>query len=272
MNQRVLDGVVRRVLAARDPMPLYVLPPTIAACIDHTLLKAEATGEQVRALAAEARGLGMAAVCVNSSWVPVAAEVLQGSPVRVAAVVGFPLGAGSTRAKAAETRIAVGDGATEIDMVISLGAVKAADWKAVGRDIREVVKAARGAAVKAILETAALTPQEIIRAAAVAKAAGVAFVKTSTGFHPAGGANEEAVGLMRRTVGSEIGVKASGGIRSADAALSMLAAGANRLGTSSGVVIVEALADDTRDLAELVRAAAGSRHVEAGELRVGSSR
>lgn len=218
-------------------------PERLAAAIDHTLLRPEATAADIRALAAEARAHGFAAACVNSAWVPLAAELLAGSGVRVAAVAGFPLGAMATAAKAAETRIAVAAGAAEIDMVISLGHAKAGDWRAVEDDIRAVVEAAGGAGVKAILETAALTPDETVRACESAKAAGAAFVKTSTGFHPAGGATVEAVRLMRATVGPAMGVKASGGIRTLAVALAMLEAGANRLGTSSGVALVGAAAE-----------------------------
>lgn len=218
-------------------------PGRLAAAIDHTLLRPEATAADIRALAAEARAHRFAAACVNSVWVPLVADLLAGSGVRVAAVAGFPLGAMATAAKAAETRIAVAAGATEIDMVISLGHAKAGQWEAVEDDIRAVVEAAGGAAVKAILETAALTPEETVRACEAARAAGAAFVKTSTGFHPAGGATVEAVRLMRATVGPAMGVKASGGIRTLAAALAMLEAGANRLGTSSGVALVGAAAE-----------------------------
>lgn len=210
----------------------------LAQFIDHTLLKAEATAAQIDALGAEGVRFGVKAVCVNGCWVARAAEVVAGSGVLVAAVVGFPLGAMATAAKAMETRLVVGDGAGEVDMVMALGEAKAGEWERVRDDIRVVVDAAGSARVKVILETAALDPVEIAAASLAARAAGAAFVKTSTGFHPAGGATREAVALMRRAVGGEMGVKASGGIRTAEAAIEMLLAGANRIGTSSTAAIV----------------------------------
>jgi deoxyribose-phosphate aldolase len=217
------------------------LPPWLAAeagarglgrFIDHTLLKPEATRDQILALCEEGRRYGVRAVCVNGAWAELCAERLAGSEVALAVVAGFPLGAMATAAKAQETRLAVSAGATEVDMVIALGAAKAGQWRAVEEDVRCVVEAAGPALVKAILETAALEPAEIMAAAEAAVRAGAGFVKTSTGFHPAGGATVEAVALLRRTVGPAVGVKASGGVRTAEAAVAMLRAGANRIGTS----------------------------------------
>lgn len=226
----------------------------IGRYIDHTLLKPEATETQIAALCADGRRLGVKAVCVNGGWTRRAAAELAGSPVLVATVVGFPLGAMAGEAKASETRLAVAEGAAEIDMVIQLGRAKAGDWAGVERDIRHVVQAAGQAAVKVILETAALEPSEIEAACRAAMSAGAAFVKTSTGFHPAGGATAEAVALMRRTVGPSFGVKASGGIRTAAAAAAMLAAGANRIGTSGTAGMAAWLGDQAPPLAELLGA------------------
>lgn len=213
----------------------------LARTIDHTWLKPDATATQIEALCREAIRYGFHAVCVNSYWVPLAAERLRGSGVKVAAVVGFPLGAGLTAAKAAEAREAVKAGASELDMVLNVGALKSGRPDDVRRDIRAVVEAADGALVKVILETGLLTGEEKVAACRLAVEAGAHFVKTSTGFGP-GGATVEDVALLRRTVGPRVGVKASGGIRDAEAARRMLAAGASRLGTSSGVAIVTARA------------------------------
>lgn len=214
----------------------------LAAFIDHTLLKPDATETMVRRLCAEARQYGFAAVCVNPNYVKLAAEELKGSPVRVATVVGFPLGATFTEVKVRETALAVAAGAAEIDMVIDLGALKDGRLRRVEEDVAAVVReaAAGGATVKAILETALLTEEEKVTAARLAVAAGAAFVKTSTGFGP-GGATVEDVRLLKQTVGDKAGVKASGGIRTAEAALAMVAAGASRIGTSAGVAIMEGL-------------------------------
>lgn len=213
----------------------------VADFIDHTLLKAEATRDQIEKLCAEAEQHRFAAVCVNGCWVALCAGRLRGTGVKVAAVAGFPLGATTSAAKVFETRQLVGDGADEIDMVAAIGHIKAGEWAYVEDDIRAVVEAARGRPVKVILETAALEPMEVIKASAIAKEAGARFVKTSTGFHPAGGATAEAVALMRLTVGDALGVKAAGGIRDCATALRMIRAGANRLGTSSGVALVDCL-------------------------------
>ena len=205
--------------------------------IDHTLLKADATPAQIEKLCAEALTYHFASVCVNSCYVPLCAQRLKGSDVAVCCVVGFPLGAMLTEAKAAETRLAVAAGAQEVDMVINVGKAKAGDWAYVEADIRAVVEAAGAAHVKVILECCLLTDEEKQRACACAKAAGAAFVKTSTGFS-SGGATVQDVALMRRAVGPNMGVKAAGGIRTRQDALAMLEAGANRLGASAGIAIV----------------------------------
>lgn len=205
--------------------------------IDHTLLKPEATAGDIRRVCAEAREHGFASVCVNGSHVALAAELLRGSKVKPIAVVGFPLGAGASRAKAFEASDAVAHGAQEIDMVLNIGALKAGDTALVDSDIRSVVVAVEPVPVKVILETGLLADDEKVTACELAKAAGAAFVKTSTGFGP-GGATEHDIRLMRKTVGDAMGVKASGGVRSRDDAERMIAAGASRLGTSGGVAIV----------------------------------
>jgi deoxyribose-phosphate aldolase len=205
----------------------------IGRLIDYTLLRPEATATEIDRLCEEGRAAGVIAVCVNGRWVDRCAGVLRGSGIRVASVVGFPLGAGSARAKAAEAAVAVADGATELDMVMPVGVAKAGDWVAVAEDVAAVVAAAAGVPVKVILETALLTAPEITAACRASEQGGAAFVKTSTGFHPAGGATVEAVRSMRAAVGPHFGVKASGGIRTSEAALAMIAAGANRIGASS---------------------------------------
>jgi deoxyribose-phosphate aldolase len=210
----------------------------LASLIDHTLLKAEATREEIETLCREALQFCFASVCVNPSWVPLCAERLRGSGVKVCTVIGFPLGTHLPDVKAYETRRAVEQGAEEVDMVINVGALKSKDYALVEQDIRSVVQSAgRGAVVKVILETAMLTRDEKVMGATLAKAAGADFVKTSTGFGP-GGATVEDVQLLRETVGPEIGVKASGGVRTREDAEAMVAAGATRLGASAGVKIV----------------------------------
>jgi deoxyribose-phosphate aldolase len=213
----------------------------IAEFIDHTLLKAEATRADIDQLCSEALEHEFAAVCVNPVWVPHCAARLQGSRVGVATVVGFPLGANQSEIKAAETSLAVGQGATEIDMVAAIGHIKGGDWNHVADDIGAVVRAAAGRLVKVIIESAHLTPVEIIKASALAREAGAHYVKTSTGFHAAGGATAEAVALMRLVVGDSMGVKASGGVRDCATALRMIANGATRIGTSSGVGMAQCL-------------------------------
>ncbi|MFZ5445033.1 MAG: deoxyribose-phosphate aldolase [Myxococcota bacterium] len=209
----------------------------IAPYIDHTLLKPDATHDEVIKLCEEAKKYGFATVCVNSINVGTAARVLKGSNVLPIAVVGFPLGAGIPSAKAFETREAVRCGAREIDTVINIGALKSRDYALVQKDIEVVVNAAKPYPVKVILETSQLNNEEKIIACALSKAAGAAFVKTSTGF-AGGGATPEDVALMRRIVGEDVGVKASGGVRSTEDALKMISAGANRIGASASVAIV----------------------------------
>ncbi|MHB2018212.1 MAG: deoxyribose-phosphate aldolase [Candidatus Xenobia bacterium] len=210
----------------------------MAEMIDHTLLKADATREQVIELCEEARKHSFASVCINPTYVSLAAERLKGSPVKVCTVIGFPLGATTTVVKAMETRDAIANGAQEIDMVINVGALKAKNYDLVQRDIEAVVQAARGALVKVILETALLNDEEKVRASELSRDAGADFVKTSTGFGP-GGATDHDVALMRQTVGQFMGVKASGGIRDWPTAQKMVAAGATRIGASASVAIVK---------------------------------
>ncbi|MDO4566939.1 MAG: deoxyribose-phosphate aldolase [Oscillospiraceae bacterium] len=214
--------------------------PELAKYIDHTILKPEATEKDVKRLCAEAREYGFASVCVNPCYAKLVSKELAGSEVKTCCVIGFPLGASSTRVKALEAKDAIKNGAAEIDMVINIGAARAGRWAAVRRDIASVVRAAKGrAAVKVIIETCLLNDREKVKACLAAKEAGADFVKTSTGFS-SGGATAADVRLMRETVGEELGVKASGGIRSAEKAKEMLEAGASRLGTSSGLEIIGA--------------------------------
>ncbi len=211
----------------------------MAGMIDHTLLKADATAADVKKLCEEARKYCFASVCVNSTNVGKARAYLEGSGVMVCAVVGFPLGAMTPTAKAYEAREAVRAGASEIDMVINIGAVKSRDYTLVEDDIRKVVQAARPAKVKVILETGALDQEEKIIGITLSKIAGAAFVKTSTGFGP-GGATVEDIALMRKLVGNDMGVKASGGVRTAEDAERMKLAGASRIGASASVAIIGA--------------------------------
>lgn len=212
---------------------------TIAAMIDHTLLKPEATPAQIEKLCAEAAEYHFASVCVNPVYIPLAARLLKGTGVKVCCVVGFPLGAIAPEQKAAEAASCAAMGAEELDMVIHVGAAKAGDWALVRRDIEGVVKAAAGHTVKVIIETCLLTDEEKVKACEAAKAAGAHFVKTSTGFST-GGATTHDIALMRKTVGPEMGVKASGGIRDYETAMAMIEAGANRIGASAGIAIVAA--------------------------------
>ncbi len=211
----------------------------LAQYIDHTLLKADATPDQILNLCNEAKTYHFASVCVNSCWVRFCAELLRGTYVKICTVVGFPLGAMIPEAKAYEAECAVENGASEIDMVINIGALKARDLRLVAKDIHAVVEVAHehGAIVKVIIETCLLTDEEKIIACLLAKTAGADFVKTSTGFST-GGAMEADVALMRRVVGDELGVKASAGIRTKQDAEKMIAAGASRIGTSAGVKII----------------------------------
>ncbi len=212
----------------------------MASYVDHTLLRADATHGDIDRLCAEAIHHHFAAVCVNGMWVGRCVSRLRGSDVKIAAVVGFPLGATPPAVKAFEASRLVEAGADELDMVAPIGAIKDGAWDYVEDDITAVMAAASGRPVKVILETAALQPEEIIKGSVLAREAGAQFVKTSTGFHPAGGATLDAVRLLRSVVGEAMGVKASGGIRDRAGAQQMIDAGANRLGTSSGVSIMEA--------------------------------
>jgi deoxyribose-phosphate aldolase len=211
----------------------------IAKMIDHTLLKADTTKAQIVKLCEEAKQYGFASVCVNPTWVATAAELLKGTDVKVCTVIGFPLGANTPETKAFETKNAIENGAAEVDTVINIGALKDGNDELVERDIRAVVEAAKGKAlVKVIIEACLLTEEEKVRACQLAVKAGADYVKTSTGFST-GGATVEDVALMRKTVGPSIGVKASGGVRDMQSATAMIQAGATRIGTSSGVAIVE---------------------------------
>ncbi|MFN0250433.1 MAG: deoxyribose-phosphate aldolase [Kofleriaceae bacterium] len=218
------------------------VPTDLAKMIDHTLLKPDATRDEVVKLCEEARKHRFASVCVNTTWVPLAKSLLSGTDVMVCAVVGFPLGAMLPTAKAYEARDAVRQGAKEIDMVINLGALKSRDYETVFEDICRVVKAAAPAGVKVILETGMIDQEQKIIGCTLSKLAGAAFVKTSTGFAK-GGATVEDIQLMRRIVGSDVGVKASGGVRTAEDAVKMAQAGANRIGASASVAIVTGTAD-----------------------------
>jgi deoxyribose-phosphate aldolase len=226
-----------RAAEAATPARDGAAPVELARMIDHTLLRPDATHDDIVALCDEARQHHFASVCVNGHWVPLCAARLAGSDVMVCTVVGFPLGAASAAAKALEAREAVRHGAAEVDMVLNVGALKSRDYQTVFDDIAGVVDASAPAKVKVILETSALGRDEKVIACCLAKAAGAAFVKTSTGFGK-GGATADDVALMRAVVGPELGVKASGGVRTAADAAAMIAAGADRLGTSAGVAIV----------------------------------
>ena len=259
MNAYVADYSTRfqrageAVAAALGPAPDGVDVPaalrtadTLAGRIDHTLLKADATLTAIETLCGEAREHGFASVCVNSRWVPTAAEQLAGSGVMVCTVVGFPLGAMTRLAKAEEARIAVAEGADEVDMVLDIGGLLSGDLAAVYDDMLGVVAAARPAPVKVILETGMLNDEQKAVACLIALRSGAAYVKTSTGFG-GGGANAHDIALMRAMVGDTLGVKASGGVRSRKDATAMLKAGADRIGASSSVALVggtEAAAGD----------------------------
>jgi deoxyribose-phosphate aldolase len=215
------------------------VPRDLARYIDHTLLKPEATQADIDRLCAEAAEYGFAAVCVNPTWVRRCSANLRGTPVTVASVVGFPLGASTPEIKAMETRRALRDGAREIDMVINVGALKSGDFDLVGADIAKVAEACHevGALCKVIIEAGLLTDEEKVIASWLARKAKADYVKTSTGFG-AGGATVHDVALMRETVGPEMGVKASGGVRTVEDVEEMIAAGATRIGASAGVQIV----------------------------------
>ncbi len=237
------EPAVKKVVAAgadriEKGLDAPVPAPELARFIDHTLLKPNATVAEITKLCEEARQYQFASVCVNPGHVALAAKLLQGSPVKVCTVVGFPLGATSTFTKVMETRDCIANGATEIDMVMNVGALKSKDYELVKNDIARVVEAAGGLCVKVILETSLLTEEEKIKACELSKLAGADFVKTSTGFST-GGATAEDIALMRRVVGPTMGVKASGGIRDTQTAQKMIAAGATRIGASASVAIVK---------------------------------
>jgi deoxyribose-phosphate aldolase len=241
--QMCVDRVGQVIAAGADRISagLGAIPPSrgIGAMIDHTLLKPEATADQVAQLCYEARKYGFASVCVNPTHVQLCAQLLRGSPVKVCTVVGFPLGATPPEVKAFETQQAIDEGAGEIDMVINIGAIKSKDYEHATRDVRAVVRAAhaKGAIVKVIIEAALLSDEEKIAACLICKEVGADFVKTSTGFGP-GGATVADVALMRKVVGPGMGVKAAGGIRNLADAQKMVDAGANRIGASAGIKIV----------------------------------
>lgn len=251
--------VVAKPIGSVSPAPLRrPVTARMADYVDHTLLKAEATRSEIEHLCDEAAEHGFAAVCVNGSWISLCRQRLAGTSVKIATVVGFPLGATTSETKAAEARQLVELGADELDMVAPIGHILEGDWDYVEDDIRAVVDASKARTVKVILESATLEPLQIVKASAIAMEAGAHFVKTSTGFHPAGGATAEAVALMRLTVGDALGVKAAGGIRDCATALRMIAAGANRIGTSSGVRFVDCLGAGPLPLSDLL--AAPDRH------------
>ncbi|WP_413362799.1 deoxyribose-phosphate aldolase [Lysinibacillus sp. 3P01SB] len=211
-----------------------------AAMIDHTLLKADTTRPQIEKLCEEAKKYVFASVCVNPTWVKYSAELLAGTEVKVCTVIGFPLGASTSAVKAFETKDAIANGAGEIDMVINIGALKNGEFDVVRDDIKAVVEAANGTLVKVIIETCLLTEEEKVKACQLSVEAGADFVKTSTGFST-GGATAEDIALMRKTVGPDLGVKASGGVRNLEDMKKMIENGATRIGASSGVAIMEGL-------------------------------
>jgi len=217
---------------------MIIMIKNIAKYIDHTILKPDATTEQVKKICIEAKEYGFASVCVNPTHVQLVASELQGSDVKTCVVVGFPLGANASQTKAYEAKNVVSLGAQEVDMVINVGAAKEGNWDLVQSDIKSVVAAAAGTLVKVIIETCLLTDEEKVKACEAAVVAGADFVKTSTGFST-GGATTEDIALMRKTVGPDIGVKASGGVRDYATAEAMINAGATRIGASAGIAIVE---------------------------------
>lgn len=232
--------------AERIASTVGVIPEdlNLAKKIDHTLLKPDATPDQIAQLCFEARKYGFASVCVNPAWIKLCADLLKGTNVKVCSVVGFPLGATPPEVKVFETQQVIKDGATEIDMVINIGALKAGDTELVARDIRGIVETAHrhGAIVKVIIEVALLTDEEKVIASLLSKEAGADFVKTSTGF-ASSGATVRDVELMRRAVGPDMGVKAAGGVRTREDAENMVKAGATRLGASAGVKIVQTVSE-----------------------------
>jgi len=215
------------------------LSENLAKYIDHTLLKPDTTQEQIGLLLKEAKEYEFASVCVNPYWVSYSADFLKEANVKVCTVIGFPLGATTTDTKVYETKQAIENGATEVDMVINIGELKSGNVDNVHQDIIAVVKAAEGKALtKVIIETSLLTDEEKVKACELAKSAGADFVKTSTGFS-GGGATEADIKLMRKTVGPQMGIKASGGVRTRQDALSMIEAGATRIGASAGIDIIK---------------------------------
>lgn len=233
--QQIVGNGASRVGAGPNLGPIH---SELAALIDHTLLKPDATEEQITKLCEEAAQCGFASVCVNPCWVRLCRDLLRGSKVKVCTVIGFPLGATTCESKAFETQTAIEHGADEIDMVINIGKLKSGDYDYLERDIRAVVETTKTRGiVKVILETCLLTDEEKIKGSLLAKRAGAAFVKTSTGFSK-GGATLGDVALMRKVVGSNVGVKASGGVRDRESAVKMVEAGATRLGASASVTIV----------------------------------
>ena len=251
--------------AERLSSTLGVIPSdtSLARMIDHTLLKPDATQQEIAQLCFEARKHNFASVCVNPTWVSLCAQLLQGSQVKVCTVIGFPLGATAPEVKAFEAQTAIDHGATEIDMVINIGALKARDLELVARDIHGVVRVthARGYIVKVILETALLTDEEKTIASLISKEADADFVKTSTGF-ASGGATVHDIELMRKAIGPEMGVKASGGVRTYEDAENMIKAGATRIGASAGVKIIQGPSG---------QAPAGKARVELSRNEAGSS-
>ncbi|MDR1954089.1 MAG: deoxyribose-phosphate aldolase [Clostridiales Family XIII bacterium] len=260
-----IDSIIKQVTAelcgkldipATGSQDLEYSPASLAKYIDHTILKADASLSDVTKVCDEAKKFNFASVCVNSGYIKFVADYLQGSGATPCCVVGFPLGAMIPEAKADETARSVADGAKEIDMVVNVGAIKSDDWKLVLKDIEGVVNAAKGRAiVKVIIEACLLTDEEKVKACAVSKLAGAHFVKTSTGFST-GGATVEDVKLMRETVGPDIGVKASGGVRTYEDAVAMIKAGATRLGTSNGSSIVAGPSTDGNGVSNCVNCGA----------------
>lgn len=238
---RLIDAGAERLgipAGGEDPLAWSGAAGTLARFIDHTALKPETTVDEVRRVCGEARAFRFASVCVHSCFVPLAASWLADVPVATCTVVGFPLGASHPDAKAREAEIAATNGADEIDMVLNVGMLKSGEYEFVHADIRTVVHAAPGLTTKVILETSLLTDEEKVIACVLAREAGAAFVKTSTGFST-GGATVSDVALMRQVVGDRMGVKAAGGIRTAGEAEEMIAHGASRIGSSASVAIVE---------------------------------
>jgi deoxyribose-phosphate aldolase len=250
MKREHLTAKIAAILAEPIVVPPVTTVPSaaeIASMIDHTVLKADATEAQVTQLCQEARTFAFGAVCVNAAYVALCRQLLEGSEVEIAAVAGFPLGATLPEVKAYEAQRAIAAGATEIDMVLAIGALKDQRYETVLRDVETVAQAchALGASLKVIIEAAMLTNEEKVAACILSQEAGADFVKTSTGFGP-GGATLEDVTLMRRTVGPDLGLKAAGGIRTYADAIAMIAAGATRIGASAGVAIIESARAEKR--------------------------